>query len=232
MTIPTRVSIEQINELLQGFYYANALKNAVSSRDAASRTRVSADVIGRNTGFLCDAGFLTKDGNEYRLTDLGAEYAQWLSWKNFNEASRILSKILKQYELADKIIHFVRLAGPIPKDDVSNRVGVLDRAPNTPHNRRGADTFVDLLIFSGLLDIEDDTIRIGTEKTQLTPEIIEQTEKLDRLEEKRPITDSRINITINIDSQTDPKNLRKIIKVLREELIEREASPEKPIEEG
>jgi hypothetical protein len=227
MVIPTRISIEQINQLIQGFYFANALKSPVSSKEAAGRTSISTDVAGRNTGFLCDIGILIKEGAGYRLTDLGAEYAQWLSWKNENEASRSLSKILKQFELAEKIIHYVRLAGPTSLEDVVNRVGVLDGSVNTPHNRRGAEAFVHLLVFSGLLELDDDTIRVGKEKAQLIPDMLMEKKDVNEERQGKALSNkSGVTISINIDSQTNPDRLREIIRVLREELLERNPNAE------
>ncbi|MHA1423920.1 MAG: hypothetical protein ACTSWA_12785 [Candidatus Thorarchaeota archaeon] len=218
MSIPTRISMKQINELLEGFFYANALQIPITSREAAERTKVNPDVATRNMSFLCDAGFLIKEGASYRLTDIGLEYAQWLSWDKYDEASIRLSQILKQYDFAMKIVHYVRVAGPVPKNEVVDRVGVLAGVAKTSQHRRGAIAFVDLLTFSGLTEDDDGTIKIGRDKSIISTESI--SEENGTAKYRLPLeTHTPISITLQISSETDPDKLRALIKVIKEEFL-------------
>ncbi len=211
--IPTRISFEQLNELLLGFYHSGAYESPVSAKDAAIRTSVSSDVASRQTKFLTTARILVREGEGYRLTTQGLQYTQFLDYNQIEGASRVLADILKDYEVTKKIIQFVRITGPLPKIDVILRVGLVTGSKNSSENRRGFVCFIDMLLFAKLVEEDSDQmIRIHDEKS-ISLEVLPSQELPKRKLESYPLG---LEIVLKVDNQTNLQSLRKIIQVVRE----------------
>lgn len=220
MLIPNRTSMKQLNDLLIGFFLADAHQKPVATLDASERSGVRYDLATRQIKFLCNAGFLAKEGGNYRLTQDAARYAQLLDWKKVNEAQEPLARIMGENEFAERVIHYVRVAGPVSKEDVINRVGVISKSRNTSGHRRGAEAFTDLLIFSGLLRDTEGQITIGNDRDRPPTDIPIEIKVPVRNQETPKETRITLSVVLNLDSQLEPEKLRELIAVVKEELLE------------
>ncbi|MFW9839068.1 MAG: hypothetical protein ACFFE7_16245 [Candidatus Thorarchaeota archaeon] len=209
-----------MNEIILGFFFAGAEQKSVSSEDAAHNTSLSMDKVTRNMSFLTEAGFLIPEGRAYRLSEAGAEFGKYLSWNMIPEAESKLATILDQYELTSKVLHYVRLAGPVSRSDVIARMGVLSGIGKKGSYERGLETLLDWLIFARLLEESEKGIVIS--KRKKIPLIESPTEKLSNQRPVEVVGRHQIPISINItiDSQMSPDKLKKLLSVIKKELLE------------
>lgn len=223
MSIPNRTTMSRINDILVGFLLSGADQKPVSTKEASERSGVQADVTGRQMKFLCNGGFMIKDGASYRLTEEGTDYAKLLDWKQLDAARKPLAEILKNYNLAQKVIHYIRVREPVPIQDVADRVGILSDSPNTPGYRTGAKSFVNFLIFSGLVQEEEGQLAVGRDQVS-AQKITTAARSTEKIESHIPRNDNvTINITINIDATMSPKKIGAAVKAIREALTSSEA---------
>jgi len=229
--------MNKINDLIRGFLLSGADEGVVSVSDAADRAGMTSDLASRQTRFLCDSGILIKEGMKFRLTEDGVNYARFVDWNQDESAKKILSDILSRYELATKIVHFIRVTGPVSRDDLIRRVGVLSNVPSTPMHATGAGAFIDMLLFSGMIEEKDKNLYIVGQQQQTgdRPLAVTQVTKsrdtsLLELEEPRGQRFS-INITLNVDSQITSTRLRELIRIVKEELQEPNIKVEESNEE-
>jgi hypothetical protein len=215
-----------LNELIRGFYISGASENPVSAKDASIRTTVSADIASRQTRFLIEAGFLSKVGTGFVLTTEGYEYAQCLDFGQLETAQGHLSRILGEYEVAKKIVQYVRVAGPLPKKDVILRVGMVTGSKNTKDNRRGFTAFIDMLLLADLIQEDEGQVVRSKEhkRTTVTPSV-----KHVKVSKTSPQLEERVHLTVTLNMSPDlsEDHLRSLLKVIKEEFgLKRESESE------
>jgi hypothetical protein len=218
MQIPASVNLEQLNQLIVAFLLAGADKNAVSAREASTRLPFSYDIANRQMPFLDETNILVKEGGgQYRLSDDGVRYAKYLNWNQEQAARETLSKILREYELSNRILHFVRVSGPISREKAAERAGVLSQRPSQPRYRKGAQTFIDLLIYANILKEEEGLLTVQDESVSVVEKVMPVSQKTEQVLSKSP---HPITLCINLDSNISKEKLKEILSIIKEELLE------------
>lgn len=232
MCIPEFVNFDKLNRMLIAYLKAGADKKTVGYRDASIRSGVSHSMVSANNKFFVYGGFLTEEGRgRFKLTENGAKYAQLLDWGRLDEAKEPLREILKECSLVNTILDYVSIGGKVIKDDLRRMIGSRAQVSRARRFSVGINALIDMLVFSGLLEEEDGTLKRGK-----APEALEVPVEIERrarviatspwgLEEatllKKPKKVSLpISLTVNVSDVTDIQKLREILRVIKEELLE------------
>lgn len=232
MCIPETVNFDKLNRILIAYLKAGADKKAVSYRDASIRSGINHTHVSANNKFFTYAGFLTEEGRgRFKLTENSGKYTQLLDWGRLDEAKEPLRVILKECSLVNTTLDYVSISGKVNKDDLRRMIGSSVQVSRARRFSVGINALIDMLIFSGLLEEEDGTLKRGRViKALEVPAEIERRARIIAtppwgLEEptllRRPKQVSLpISLTVNISDVTDIQKLREILRAIKEELLE------------
>ena len=231
MCIPEQINFDKLNRILISYLKAGANEKAVSYRDASIRSGIVHTYVSANNKFFVYAGFLEEaQRGRFRLTERGAKYAQLLDWGRLDESKDQLREILGECWLVNTVLDYVSINKEATRDDLSRMIGSQASVSRAGRFLRGINAFIDMLVFSGLLQEEDELLKKGEEKeaAPLPPTISIK-------EKKRAITTKPspfgtfgrpkevsipISLTVNVTDTTDIQKLRDILKAIKEELLE------------
>lgn len=232
--IPEKARFDKLNLMLIAYLKAGAGEKAVRYRDASIRSGVSHTVVSANNKFFVYAGFLVEEGRgRFRLTENGVKYAQLMDWGRLEEAKEQLGKILFDCSLVGLILDYVSLQNEVTRDDLSRKIGSVAQVPKSRRFTSGINALTDMIVFSGLLQEEDDMLKIGIqevvpvvgepEEREITPSQFSLSDyisgrSISTLPEKPREISIPISLTINVTDITDTEKLREILRVIKEEL--------------
>jgi len=233
--IPTRVSLEDLKDIIKAYYIEGAHSEPVST-DSVEATADMGDKVSRQTNFLSEIEVLSKEGRERALTEDGESIAEALMGGNDSLAQSLMREVLNDWEFTDKIKGFVRMQEPDPVS--SDRIMEYISANASSTNTRGRKTLIALLVWAGILEEEDEDKYVlaksqseGTgELDDTSPETVDddvsedlpatevsqQKESIERLKQSKPA----ISINIDISGSDEPSKVKSIIKAARRGLIE------------
>jgi hypothetical protein len=234
MCVPEYLSFDRLNLILIAYLKAGADKKAVSYRDASVRSGVPHTIISGNNKFFVYSGFLVEEGKGvFRLTEKGTKYAQLLDWGRLDEARSQLRSILTECSLTKIAVDYITLNKEAPRDDLRRKIGSIVGVSKAKRFTAGIDTIIDMLVFSGLLFEENNMLRRGVEKVELTevtplpPWEDRRAYEFPGLIPKKPKEMSMpISLTVNISDATDIQKLRKVLRAIKEELFEEKETPD------
>ena len=232
--IPESISFDKLNRILIAYLKAGADKKAVSYRDASLRSGVRHIEVSANNKFFLYAGFLTEEGRgRFKLTENGVKYAQLLDWGRLDEAKDSLREILKECSLINIILDYVTINNRVPRDDLRRKIGTDAQVSRARRFTVGINALIDMLVFSGLLQEEDEILMRGKEIAERALPTKEKTVTTTRppfrgLEVPTPLGKPKevsmpISLTVNVSDVTDIQKLREILRAIKEELLEKEA---------
>lgn len=224
MKVPQMLGLEALTRIIVAYLKAGADDRDVDYESVSQIADIAAHNIGRNATFYQYIGLLEGGRGKFRLTDLGKSYAQALNWGRISDAANLLRKGIHDNELVSRILGYVDLNAPVPKDDLVSRIALIADVRNVSRYKTGINGFIDMLVSVELLkENENGNIvlaKISPTDVELEPKSVEFKEEF---ESKQPKMEVPINITLNIDvKELDPDNLKKMIKAIREALMEEE----------
>jgi hypothetical protein len=218
-TIPKRINIDGLNKIILGYLRAGGDIEAVNYKDVAERSGVSNILTSLNNKFLVDAGFLIQESpGNFKLTQNGKEYAQDIDWGRLDDARKPLQRIINDYSLFRKTIDYVKINENVSKEDLIGQIASIAGVKRTGGNKRGINTFIDLLLLSGLLTDESGTIS-ATDATKFGKPTIEKVAAIPLSETPIPVKQETvfpINITINVSEETSVEKFTRLLEVIKD----------------
>lgn len=237
MCIPEYLGFDKLNRILIAYIKAGADRKAVSYRDASVRSGIAHTMVSINNKFFVYAGFLTEEGKgRFKLTENGSKYVQLLDWGRLDEAKEPLRVILKECSLVDVTLDYVSINEQVARDDLRRMIGSRVEVSRARRYMVGINALIDMLVFSGLLQEEDGTLKRGKQieprelPIEVAREPITATTPWSGLETPTLLTKPKqvsmpISLTVNVSDVTDVQKLREILRAIKEELLE-EKKPE------
>lgn len=234
-SVPSNATIDRLNQIIVGWYRSKAHESPVANAEVTKRTGVPETEVSRQNAFLQDIGILQKEGNQFKLTPLGTEYARLLDFGQLEEAKVSLRTIFRQWNSFQQIFDYVDLKGPLSKDDVLARIGLAAEKKPTGGTRTGISAVVDLLLFCGMLVQQDSSLILNKalfkEEVPTGPAITAR-EGMEVMGPQRRGTGSslgvqgepslKLELTLNLDGSLDPAKLKELLKAIREVFFESE----------
>ncbi len=234
--VPEMVNLESLTKIIIAYEKAGGSQREVSTKEVAQISGIAPANVGLNNKFFASVGLLEGAKGGYKLTTGGSEYAKALDWGRLEEAQSLLNKIIKDKPLVQKTVSYVELNKPVQKEDLITKIAVFANVPNQPRFSTGIKAFVEMLTLSKILEEKEGTL-VPSAREELKevnpressiPKVVadefqfqkhdEWKSVLDRIK-KEPIGSiSRgllnLNVTINIDNDTDPERLKLLIKAI------------------
>lgn len=217
-SLPRRISLDRLNKILLAYLRAGGDIEAVNYKEAAERSGISHVIVSLNNKFFVDAGFLKQEkAGTFKLTQNAIEYARAMDWGRLDDARGPLQKIVNEYSLFGKIIDFVKINESVSREDLVGRTASIAGAPKTRGYKRGINTVIDLILFSGLLKQEDDMIS-ATQVARFGKPPIEKITPIP-IGEAPPVGREitfPINITINVSQDTSAEKFKELMQIVKE----------------
>lgn len=189
--------------------------------------------VSGNNKFLFSTGLITRSGNNFYLTERGAQLALALDYDDAEDASRAWRAVVAENEFFRKVLAALDIQGGMKEDEFAARIAKTAQAPNEPSFLTGARAIVDILLETGLvaedgdsgkLSVTADYRNLSFTSTGLTP----KEEPGITSPHPEPAGSGRpsgpqivLNVNVSIDAQTTPDNVAAIasrIKELRDQL--------------
>lgn len=241
--IPKRVDLNDIKNILKAYYVEGAHNHGVSTNSVEETAQLS-DRVGRQTNFLEEIGIIEKKGKKRKLTQSGEEIAEALMGGNEEQAKARMRKLLTDWEFTSKIQGFVRMQGPVQKEQLLEYI----TANIESGGKRGKNTIIHLFLWSNLLEESEEGTYSVAQGQQSSKDEEEQSESKESTNkntkesswtevkkadsEKESSNNSQntsINVKFEFSADDDPNKITKVIKAARmgltEDLTDDESSP-------
>jgi len=238
--VPENIGLDSLNLILIAYLKAGADKKAVSYREASLRSGVHHTVVSANNKFYVSAGFLLEGGNgQFKLTEIGAKYAQMLDWGQLEEAKVQLRKLLPKCPIINVTLDYVGLKKDVTRESLNAKIGIDANLSRVARHVTGINALIDMLIFAGLLEEKGGKVMRVHEEPKVPerekPDVTRKTsgtgflpssgidfdllfKPTDTAQTPKQKSMLPVSLTINVTDATDIKKLREILKVVREEL--------------
>jgi predicted transcriptional regulator len=218
ISVPQMIGFDKIVKIIVAYLKVGAGDQPTSYSQAATMAKVSLDNVRRNAKYLEYIGMLQGERGNYKLTEKGRGYAQALDWGRLSEANSILKEMLKDNDLAKTVVDFVDMHQPVTRDDLVSQIALISRKPNESRFVTGINGFVEMLVTSGLLEI-DSSGNLTVSKEKKKEELIKASVSAPQEEvpiSPKPTSSLPIALNINIDDKTDIEKLKEILKAVKE----------------
>jgi hypothetical protein len=148
--IPSRISAEQLLDVIRGYYAKNAHEEPVSTGEVEDITQLT-DKVGRQTKFLHDIGILKSRGHKRELTEEGTVIGKALFKENEKQAKTQLHTLLSEWTASDELMPFIKMQNP-------DREEVLDylEPESASSDSRGLDALLDLYEWAGVIEQDEE----------------------------------------------------------------------------
>lgn len=224
--IPPGASFDTCQRYLRGFYAARAYEKAVNLDEVAELVGISKTTISSNNAFFIAAGFLVKEGSEFKLTNQGTEYLKTLDWGLEVESKKHLRKILEKYELTQKIISFLSVQKHVTTEELIKRTAIFARKPSESRWISGAKAFLDFLFYAEILIETDDTVSyIPPSSITIEKEIPESKDEISSISISegeiirepypRDLKHISVQIQVSITSDMSDEEIIRVVKAIR-----------------
>jgi hypothetical protein len=182
-----------LKRMIRAWYAAEESGGEVTQKKIADMAGVQPSQLSVNKAFLQDIGIVEPGG--IALTEAGKRIGVGLSNENERAKQQGLQQIVKNYDILRDLWDLARGRGNLSEGDFEVEISLRTRqSKNTPGFTMGVGVLQDILLDSGLVEIEDGTLR----------PIRGLTEEIERKE--TPTEESR---THSVDVSVEA-NLRKI----------------------
>ena len=225
-------SYDQLTKIIRGYSLSseNIGLDELAKLVGISKTRVSA-----NHKLLIEIGLIT-GGNKKSATPLGKNLGHAIEHNQEEDIRSAWQKAIKGNERMSSLITTVSIKGGMSPDELlSHILYVLERKSNKD-NRRGARTISDILVASGLLEEQDDQLKVpkpivgnGNEASEISdtsPGAVEEeiNNEQEISEIKQPtvplnIPTVAINIQLQIPETENADVYENLFKALRKHLL-------------
>lgn len=230
IVVPQMVGFEVLTKIVIGYLKVGADQEEKRYSEVGTVANVSENNVSLNAKFLKSIGILEGSRGRFKLTSKGAQYAQSLDWGRLNEANKLLRELLKDRLITQRSLGYVDINKPVEREALVGQIAVIAGVRRESRFETGIRGFVDMLVTSGLLEEDADEklvigkplkpvlgseprgeggVKIGLEAPQLS--------KKEAFPER---TVFPISLSFNIDNETDVENLKKLLRVIKEEFSE------------
>jgi len=228
ITVPAGAGFEALNNVLIGFYRAGAFETPTSNEDVSQRTGLSLDLITRNNGFFEELQILTqREGANHRLTEAGRDYAKFLHYGQLDDAKKVLARLMAAWEPIAKLLDMVELKGPLSRSELVAQIGMrAEVSISSPRYSTGVNALIEFMLFAGLIrEGEEGIERIRSlvpEEGGVTSSVLTGLAKGGNETATQPeaAMGIELHLAVSVDSNTDPKQVAKIIRAIRRALRE------------
>ncbi len=227
--VPVMVGFELLNQIILGYLKIGADVESKSASDVSAITSVSEANISRNSKFLISIGVIDGARGHYTLTLLGTKYAQALDWGKLNDANRFLKQLLQDKPITQRTLAYVDIRKSVDKETLVAQIAIIAGLRRAVRYETGIRGFIDMLVTSGLLEEEKNGDLVISKQSKKQTTYKEEFDKVKIIFDKPQIKNFippkkrvsfPINLSFNINDNIDVNNLRKILKVIKEVLLE------------
>lgn len=160
-----RASYRTFCSIIKSFIAAKAHETSVSVKRIASYAGRHPTIISQNIAAMAFLGIVTKEkGSTYKLTKDGVDLAYSIDYNDEEGTSAAFRSIVLKNDFLRSLVFSVKNRGTISNYEL--RAEIAKRAKIISRDRRattGAQTVIDILVTSGLLEKEGDNI-VPTER--------------------------------------------------------------------
>lgn len=241
--VPSRISAEQLLDVIRGYYAKNAHEEPVSTGEVEDITQLT-DKVGRQTKFLHNIGILESRGHKRELTEEGAVIGKALFEQNEKQAKTQLHTLLSEWTASDELMPFIQMQNP-------GREEVLDylEPENASSDSRGLDALLDLYEWASVVEQDEEGLYSPSEPPKPeTSNPAEQsngeqvsdsenggegvgvsdsetnTEPVEGASAPTSSTDIKVNDQVQIElsftAEDDPEDIKRTVMAVREALSE------------
>lgn len=228
-----KASDKTVKKTVIGYYRASNSGGEVTNEKAAEGADISKDNLRRQKSFLRDIGVLIEGDSGYALTETGQEIGRFLQHGREEDAKEPFGNLLREWEATPNILEDIG-SGYTTKEDVFDSIGfITDHQLEANRQQRGADALIDLYVWTGILEENEDgeyrpvevkesdanPSESSEEGTQSSPMEEKSADEDGRRHETRPndqdFADTPFEISLELTGTEDPENVQKLIVAIR-----------------
>lgn len=231
-------SYDEMVKIIKGYSHSNgpASLDDIAKLVGMNRTGVSA-----NNKFLAESGLIS-GGNKKSPTDLGAKLGRALDHNQAADVKDCWKEMVSGNEGVAGLVTTVRIKGGMTSEELSAHILYVSGQNNTKGNRAGANTLVEILKASGLVELVDGKIVVaqpnGDEPVPGVESAIEQQpaaaaqpqvspQSVPPVPQGQPIyqvaaqatPQIAINIQLHLPETDNPEVYQNLFKALKENLL-------------
>jgi len=228
--VPSNTPLDRLNEIIVGWYRSKAHEAPSSISEVNKRTGVETTTVSRQNAFLQDVGLLQKEGNLFRLTEMGASYAKFLDFGQIEEAKRTLRTILSEWKGFQQVYDYLDLKGPLSREELADRIGLASDKKPVGGTKTGINAIIDLLLFAGIVVERENGLAFS--KGAMSEAVATPLRETPSLPKSGPLPTRistisqegavRVEIKVVLDNSLDATKLEELLKIVRKVLLEPE----------
>lgn len=217
--IPKRIALDDLKDLLKGYYLEGAHNDPVSTSAIKDTTQLG-DRVGRQTDFLVSVGLLEKEGRKRKLTESGGEIAEALMGGSEEIARARMRDVVTDWEFTNKIQGFLRMQGPVSDKQLTEFI----TANVNSDDDRGKKTLIDLLVWAKVIE-QDEEGYVVSEGKLSTEQIDDNGDSEQEIAEEPTsegvLTKTSDNLTVHFEFEAsdNPEDITKVILAARRGLM-------------
>jgi len=155
-----KTSLETMKRVLLAYYLAFS-EDGKTIQDVAKISGYIEVQINKSNKFLLELGLIIKIDNRFRLSDTGKDYIENVRLDKLEEAESILSGLIREYSNIKLVTNYVEIYKEVTIDDLRKRIESISSSNlKTADHRTGINCLIDILIEAGILERDDDKIKI------------------------------------------------------------------------
>ena len=154
-----RGSYDLFLSIIKGFLNAGAEKQPVSSKTVSTYIGRHPTIVSQNIKAIEFMAIVSKEGSAYSLTKEGTDLALSIEYGDHEGISSAFRALIYENEFLKSLVFSVKTRGSVSnfqlRDEIGKRAKVTKK---DPRSTIGAQTIIDILVTSGLLEREGDNI--------------------------------------------------------------------------
>jgi hypothetical protein len=144
-------SLSELEKIVDGYF---VLEKDVSLDEISNLTGMSKTTLSPNHAFLKEVGII-QGGIKKSATPIGAELGNAIHHKLPEEVQKYWKQIVQDNDFLSKVSSTVRIKKGMTTKDFASHILYVAKAPDNKGTRTGANTIVDILIKSGVINEAD-----------------------------------------------------------------------------
>ena len=223
---------ETIKKILRAMSKLGGAGTPLTLQQVQGASGLTTRTVSGNNKFLFSTGLITRSGNNFYLTERGAQLALALDYDDAEDAGRAWRSVAAENEFFRKILAALDIQGEMKQDEFASRIAKTAQAPNEPSFLTGARAIVDILLESGLIaeDTDSHKLSVTSDYRNLSfssPGPIQKDEPGVTPSRGQPgltppsvahppVPEIVLNVNVSIDAQTSPEQIESIASRIRE----------------
>ncbi|GAA0644840.1 hypothetical protein [Salarchaeum japonicum] len=221
--IPKGVDRDTLLDVIAGWAEAGAADDPVYTKDVADELDVS-DAVGRQTPFLEELGVLDPDGQQHELTDAGERLATALRDGDTDAAREHARRLLDDWPPTADVRGLLR-DNSLGEERLHALLAAL--TDHEPEGRAdtGLHTLLDLYVWTGVLERDDDTYRLPDADTdESLDSLVTSLLASDALDVNtdpgtRPGSDA-LALSLDLSLDAEPDEIEDLVRAIRRGLTD------------